>query len=333
MRTFAQVKAEYAALWRDSTLDESHRDEVSSVARKILALRPRYEPIFDATGVPWFVIGIIHAMECSKFPECSQHLHNGDPLYRRTRLVPAGRPAKGTAPFTFEESAIDALTMDGKEFNKITDWSIERVAYCLELYNGWGYRGRGIHSPYLWSYTSAYSGGKYVRDHVWSSTAVSEQVGGMALLKMLMEIDPSAVDFTPPEKTAAPWPKAMDHGAVPSSPGVTKVKVASQSWSVWSGITALGMWFANTFQSVSDWLGRGVSWLLHYIGDLVQTVLSILPDAAGAGQAAVAALQSLGSMIGHNLKYGLAAIGIVATLNFIWRHVDFKTATLRKSGE
>jgi microcystin-dependent protein len=54
------------------------------------------------------VIGIIHAMECSKFPECSQHLHNGDPLYRRTRLVPAGRPAKGTAPFSFEESAIDA---------------------------------------------------------------------------------------------------------------------------------------------------------------------------------------------------------------------------------
>jgi predicted chitinase len=119
---------------------------------------------------------------------------------------------------------------------------------------------------------------------------------------------------------------------VPAVP-VTKINVAAKSWSVRSGIVALFTSIATTFQSVTDWLGGGVTWLFHYLGDLIQTILSILPDAAGAGQASVAALQSLGSMIGHNLKYGLAAIGIVATLNFIWRHVDFKTATLRKSGE
>ena len=42
-------------------------------------------------------------------------------------------------------------------------------------------------SPYLWSYSTIYTAGKYVADGKWSDTAVSKQCGGMAILKHLVE--------------------------------------------------------------------------------------------------------------------------------------------------
>jgi lysozyme family protein len=65
----------------------------------------------------------------------NRHLHNGDPLTSRTVHVPAGRPKSGTPPFTWEQSAVDALAYDG--LTQVTDWSIEHVAYVFENFNGW----------------------------------------------------------------------------------------------------------------------------------------------------------------------------------------------------
>ena len=187
---FDKLKSEYTALWACCEVHSEHKPDVLGTARKIIANKARYEAVSArVNGVPWYVIGIIHAMECGL--NFGQHLHNGDSLKRRTVQVPAGRPAKGAAPFSFEDSAVDALTMSGKQFDKITDWGIDRICYVLETYNGWGYRGKGIHSAYLWSFTNNYQAGKYVADHVWSATAVSSQSGGMAILKMLIETDAS----------------------------------------------------------------------------------------------------------------------------------------------
>ena len=61
--------------------------------------------------MPWYVVGLIHTMESSG--NFAAHLHNGDPLSARTTHVPAGRPKAGAPPFTWEESATDALTMQG----------------------------------------------------------------------------------------------------------------------------------------------------------------------------------------------------------------------------
>jgi lysozyme family protein len=59
--------------------------------------------------VPWELIAALHEREAGG--SFKGHLHNGDPLTGRTYHVPAGRPAKGSPPFTWEASAIDALTM------------------------------------------------------------------------------------------------------------------------------------------------------------------------------------------------------------------------------
>jgi len=128
------------------------------------------------------VIGLIHGMECDF--SFNQHLHNGDSLKHRTVNEPAGRPVKDEPPFTWEYSALDALTYD--KFIGWTDWSIAGICYKLEGYNGWGYRGRHIRSPYLWSYSNNYTRGKFTGDGHWDPDAVSKQVGAItALWKMV----------------------------------------------------------------------------------------------------------------------------------------------------
>jgi hypothetical protein len=103
--------------------------------------------------------------------------------------VPKNRPSRGGAPFSFEESACDALRLD--KLDQVEAWTIEAILYEAEKYNGWGYR---IHhpetlTPYLWSGTNHYTTGKYVADGKWDATAVSKQVGAVAILKSMMRQD------------------------------------------------------------------------------------------------------------------------------------------------
>src|SRR5690349_14063509 len=133
---YAGLAAEYAALWTAMKINPHKEGDVEASARMVIRSKKRYQEVEAKTGVPWYLIGVIHKMEGN----CNfkTHLHNGDSLAARTRQVPAGRPATGKPPFTWEVSACDALTM--KQLNEITDWSIERISYELERYNGQGYR-------------------------------------------------------------------------------------------------------------------------------------------------------------------------------------------------
>lgn len=203
MPRFDQVVLEYKDLYNSLSVGSAHEGVVASMAKDIVAGRSRYEVVSDATGVPWYVVGVIHAMECSKFPQFTQHLHNGDSLKARTVQKPRGRPMEGNPPFTFEESAIDALEYDNLASNH--DWCVERIAYLLEGYNGWGTRARGIHTPYLWSFSQHYSHGKYVHDGQWSSTAVSDQPGAMVLLKRVAEI--AKIDIPRYGAMPSPYPR------------------------------------------------------------------------------------------------------------------------------
>lgn len=238
--TFEQLEGEYLTLWGSMEIRPDRLPAISATARRIIAERPRYEQIEAATGVPWHVAGIIHAMECGlKF---DRHLHNGDPLLRPTVQVPAGRPATGKGPFTFEESACDALLM--KRLDAVDHWSVPRIAYELERYNGWGYRlfHPETASPYLWSGTTHYSRGKYIADGKWSATAISTQSGAMALLKRIAELDQDVVLDVPAVDPAAefvrtpdretPAPKSM----ATSSSGNTAVTVGTTA-----GVPQIGM--------------------------------------------------------------------------------------------
>jgi lysozyme family protein len=125
----------------------------------------------------------MHGLECGY--DFNRHLHNGDSLAAATVRVPAGRPPNWVPGSRWEDSAIDALKL--KKFDRVDEWSLPRVLYALEAFNGFGYRTKGIRSPYLWSFSNLYNKGKYIRDGVYDANAVSQQLGSAVLLKHLEE--------------------------------------------------------------------------------------------------------------------------------------------------
>ena len=188
----AALAKEYSDLFNRCKIAPDKMAEVEQVVQRILQYQNRYASIGAQSTVPWYVIAVIHNMECGL--DFTKHLHNGDSLKRRTVNVPAGRPKIGQPPFTFEVSALDAL-----EYDKLTewdDWSIGGICYKLEGFNGWGYRARDINSPYLWSYSNLYTSGKYVADNKWSGTAVSSQCGAAVILRRMS--DHGAIDLASP---------------------------------------------------------------------------------------------------------------------------------------
>lgn len=190
--TFEAYAAGYRQLWDTMVIRQGDEYDaaIATAVANVEKGRETYKKLEADTGVPWFLIAFFHKMECNC--DFTKHLHNGDTLAKRTVRKPAGRPTKGKPPFTFYESAIDALTLKG--YHKIKDWSLERIAYESERYNGFGYRQFGVPSPYLWSFSQHYVRGKYVVDGKYSASAVSKQVGVMVTLKALALKDPS-VDY------------------------------------------------------------------------------------------------------------------------------------------
>jgi lysozyme family protein len=145
----------------------------------------RYKKLVQSVegNIPWWFVGLVHKMEAGY--SFHLHLHNGDPLTARTTHVPAGRPLHGNPPFTWEQSAQDAVRH--QHLTMVVDWSLAHALYLLEGYNGYGYLYKGINSPYLWGCSNHYTKGKYVADGQFDANAVSHQIGSALVLKRLVE--------------------------------------------------------------------------------------------------------------------------------------------------
>lgn len=191
-KDYSQLAAEYleyfaaAKIWPSVPKVPDAAAIVRKNADRATANKSRYLAVGDPLGIPWWFIAGIHQMESGY--NFGTHLHNGDSLAARTHRVPAGRPkappASGHFPYTWEESAADALTMEG--LNGLSDWSLSRALYRWEAYNGFGYRAHGVPTPYLWSFTTIYTSGRYVADHKFDPNSVSQQCGTAALLRELV---------------------------------------------------------------------------------------------------------------------------------------------------
>jgi len=178
-----QLTAEYQALFNTCEINPERSNEIDHNIDRMLAHKAIYDGIASEVNVPWYFVSIIHCMEGSL--DFNTHLHNGDPLTARTVQVPAGRPIKGNPPFSFHESAVDALQFD--HLIPLLDTSVPGMLFAFENYNGFGSRAHDINSPYLWSFSNHYTKGKFIRDHVFDPNAVSNQVGAAVLLRRIME--------------------------------------------------------------------------------------------------------------------------------------------------
>jgi len=175
--------------WHRATIRSEWKSRIDHAVDRYLDNRARYvsvEQMRPAPSVPARVIFVLHGRESTW--SFGKHLHEGSSLRGRTRWVPKGRPRRGAPPFTWDESAEDALYLLKDMEN--WDWDdLDSMLQNIERFNGLGYQRyhKSVPSPYLWSGTSIYSRGKYVSDGRFSSMAVDKQIGCAAILKRMLE--------------------------------------------------------------------------------------------------------------------------------------------------
>lgn len=228
---FERLRLEYDGLWARMAVLKTQA--ATAQARKVIATKARYIEVERRTGVPWFVVGCLHMRESNG--NFNTYLGNGQPLNRVTTIVPKGR-----GPWdSFEDGAEDALAID--HLDQVKVWTAARVAYAMESFNGFGYRSpsRNIPSPYLWGGTNIQKPGKFVRDGVYDRTVMDPQIGGMAVLRQIMELDATAkFSAAAPKPVTQPAPKpSIDDAPSPKAEDDERnVKPIAKSKTVWGGL-------------------------------------------------------------------------------------------------
>lgn len=200
----AALKAANEARWSKATATR----DFSAIAKRLIGAKPRYKVVEARTGVPWYVIAVIHMRESSQ--NWMRSLAQGDPWDRPSTHVPKGR-----GPFaSWEDAAVDALVDCAPFLAKKKDWSLGATLVNLELYNGAGYASRGVPSPYVWAGTDQYRAGKYVADGVYDPNHVDLQPGCAGMLLAMKALD-SSISFSAPAapKTAPKIPPKVAKGA------------------------------------------------------------------------------------------------------------------------
>lgn len=172
--------------WEAAKIKPSFQISVDKAVMLYLRTKGRYEAVqkMRTDGVPAPVIFALHYRESSNSFQC--HLHEGSSLLHRTAYIPKGRlPAPEEPPFSWEVSAEDAIYVCDKLQGpwSFISWSLDRI----EGYNGLGYRRRAVPSPYLYSGTSVYQKGKFTSDGHYSTDAIDQQLGAVAILKRMKE--------------------------------------------------------------------------------------------------------------------------------------------------
>ncbi len=206
--------------------------DFTTVARRLIepAAKVKYQAVAKRTGVPWFIIAVIHEREASQRWDAS--IAQGDPWNKVSVHVPKGR-----GPFkSWEDAAFDALVYCEPKAAFNHDWSPGGALTKLEEYNGLGYAAKDVPSPYIWAGTDQYRSGKYVADHVYDPNVIDSQLGCAGLLLAMSTMDltvkfgDSAAVLTPSAPQSMPKPSKSTPGA-PSitnpSPGSIGAFIAS----------------------------------------------------------------------------------------------------------
>jgi lysozyme family protein len=237
---FDVLRPEYRRLWDSMVV--TRQAAVNAIAARLYTHRDRYKRAEKLTGVPWFVIAAWHEREASG--DFTKQLAQGDRLDRVSHNVPAGR-----GPFaTWEEGCYDAL-VTLKHLDRVTDWhDPARICYETERYNGFGYRNYhpDVLSPYLWSFTTFYTRGKYVSDGHFDHNAQDAQCGAIAVIKRLMQLEqaeqPPAAPQVPhqvPPQAPTPSPTAQTGGIGALLAGIAQWLGAH--WTVVVGLIVLAV--------------------------------------------------------------------------------------------
>jgi lysozyme family protein len=217
----ASLIARNQARWDAMVLDPARLPGLRRDAARCVALKPLFLAIEAATKVPWWAAVTWFLRESDL--DLTKQFAQGDPLDSVSVNVPRGQGPYRDHPDdkvvaidgeavrlgAFYRSALVGLVDDAPNAAKWTDWS--EGGYCTITieFNGEGYENRGKASPYAFAGTNQYTRGKYVGDGRYDPNVVDTQPGCAAVLKCMIEIDPT-IRFGAP---ALPAPTPVAHTA------------------------------------------------------------------------------------------------------------------------
>lgn len=222
---FEALAPEYAGYLSRMSVTPGKTGQIDAAAKKILLPQNLdvYLAATEGTTIPPAFIGVLELRESNCNPLLA--LGQGDPWAHVSTHVPAGK-----GPF---KSRLDAMKFyihyDGLDDNSHA-WGIEYGCWRGERWNGFGPRGHGRATGYLWAGTSIYdkplgAGGKYIADGKWSPTTYDVQLGIVPVLLRIAQLRPDlalgtslphidAPDIVPPP---APIPQGLGVGLLDTS--------------------------------------------------------------------------------------------------------------------
>lgn len=185
---FEDLEAEYNKDFSLLVIKPERMREVQRDKTKIGIYRTRYAEVELLCGVPWYFTGAIHLREADQ--NFHAWLYNGDPMYDhngvRVRTVHVPRQLPRDPNISWEAGAVAAYRQAG--LLDLGEWNTARLAWAGEKFNGFGYRlFHHIPPPYLYGGTNIQQPGKYTRDKHFDPTVMDEQVGIMAIFKLILE--------------------------------------------------------------------------------------------------------------------------------------------------
>jgi lysozyme family protein len=188
--SFEKLEPDYHIRFERMKVTELGVHKARSELSSLRTYRSHYNEVEILSKVPWYWVGLTHIREAGDPPNFHAWLHNGDPMFNHNRMpvqtvhVPRHRPPDPNV--SWEQGAFDALQQ--LHLVGIADWGPERCALAWEKFNGFGYRDfHGMPSPYLWGGTTEQLPGKYTSDGHFDSGVMDEQLGAMAVLKLILE--------------------------------------------------------------------------------------------------------------------------------------------------
>lgn len=195
--TLDALTPDYISTLAVARVEPRFEHEIDQVARKLLTFLPRYEPVQKITGVAVVWQATVFEREASS--DFNLYFGNGDPLDRRTVHVPAGR-GPFPPPDAWINGTLDAIHLD--RISAMSSWP--QFCFFGERWNGYGPRFHGKHTGYLWGGTTAYTGGKYIRDGVWDPNYEDTQLGIVPVAWRMIELEPSLAFAGDVPKVEAP---------------------------------------------------------------------------------------------------------------------------------
>jgi lysozyme family protein len=196
---------------------------VDATAKKLIGFidAGRYKTGCDTTGVPQIEAAASFEREAASNFRLSPA--QGDPWDRVSENVP-----RGEGPFpSFAAAQKRAYQIDHLDQVGAANWTWPLSCYFWELFNGFGPRNHGRHTGYLWAGTNIYTGGKYVADGVWDSSADDKQLGVIPIMFRIVQLRPdlalpsafpaAVASITPPAPPMPPPIGLHDAGALQAS--------------------------------------------------------------------------------------------------------------------